>query len=86
MLRDAKKKVFNFALRNMYSSASADLFTSFETFHQVGVNKRVECQSGEVMVHLRDDCPGWSDYLMLKSQWERDLSFPVKFISYHQIV
>ncbi len=80
-----KKNVFNFSLKKIYKSYTTDLFSSFETFFSVGVKENLPGKSIELMVHMRMNEEGWSDYKMLQSNWQDELLFPVTLVSYSRL-
>lgn len=80
-----KKRVFNSFLLTCFKSYSTHNFTGFDTLYQVGSSTTIKGDSVEVMVHLRLGEKGWSDYQMLQGNWQDELVFPVRLISYDTI-
>ncbi len=85
ILRDFKKRVYNFCIRKVVSTRTTDYFTGFETFVDVASLRALPGQSIELMVHLRRQEEGWSDYVMLQMDWIDRLVRPVDLISYSQL-
>jgi len=78
--------LFNFFIKNYYSSFTTSGFTNFLSFYEHAVDKQeiLNYRSLEIMVH-----PGskTSDYRigLLKSEWQKKIKFPIEFINYNQL-
>lgn len=81
-----KSFLFNFFIKNYYSSYTTSGFTNFLSFYEHAVDKQefLNYRSLEIMVH-----PGskTSDFRigLLKSDWQTKIKFPIEFINYHQL-
>jgi chitin disaccharide deacetylase len=85
MLRTAKRKLFDYALRNIYNSASPNCWCEFRSFYPALVRNQLpnfECI--ELLVHPGTNNAGFvEDITLLKSDWRTLLSPNVTVGSYH---
>lgn len=79
------KKIWNFALRNIYRTRTADYLTFFEWFLANSYDGMVGSQGvAELMCHPGQ--PASSEVTeLLRSDWVARLPFPIELISYHEL-
>jgi len=78
------KSIWNSALRYCYATKTTAGFSSFDAFVSAAKVRSLSCSSVEVMVH-----PGHQSFAqetkLLRSNWQDEIPFPVRLISYHDI-
>lgn len=79
-----KKAGFNFALRTLYRTRTTSGFTDLTTFCEVAGQGGLRHRTVEVMVHPKSMGAEREDVL-LSSDWESSLPFPVVKIHYGQL-
>jgi len=82
-----KKTIYNFFLRHYVKTATTNGFCEFQAFHEIATTTVLKHKLIELMIH-----PGSIDYKgseeetdLLKTDWENQLMFPVKLISYNDL-
>ncbi len=77
----AKKRIWDFALRNYYQTLSTQGLTTFAVFYTLARRSVLPYDSIELMTH-----PGHMQYeeetALLYQDWEKEIMFPVQLISY----
>lgn len=80
----ANTHVYNWAMRHVYNSVTADSGAELATFIAVEWGRHPRFRTAEAYAH-----PGNtyypSDIALLRSPWEEALPFPVRLINYHQL-
>ena len=81
-----KKVAYNFCLSRYYRTATTQGFSSFKAFYECANSKTVNYKTVEVMVH-----PGNQNYVddeieLLRSSWMETFNFPVRLISYSDLL
>jgi chitin disaccharide deacetylase len=85
VIHTAKRKVFDYALRNIYTTVSPDCCCEFRRFHSVLVHNRLpNLRCLELLVHPGSVNPSYiEDVNLLKSNWRQLLPPNVAVGSYH---
>src|ERR1700674_3491253 len=85
MLHTAKRKVFDYALRNIYATVSPDGWCEFRSFYPVLVHNQLpSLRCVELLVHPgTSNCDFIKDITLLKSNWRELLPPNVTVGSYH---
>ena len=83
-----KKRIWTFALRNYFRTITTDGFSDFASFYRLAQDGFLGLRSLEVMVHPgADNELGFQDEIeILDTPWEERLAFPVRLLSYHDLV
>jgi predicted glycoside hydrolase/deacetylase ChbG (UPF0249 family) len=80
----ASKALWNWALRNYFTTATTDGFTDLQTFHQAASRLARHFRIVELMVH-----PGGEGYVtettLLTGEWWRDIPIPIQMISFNEL-
>lgn len=78
----SKKKLYNFALRNLITSQTTDGFSSLNGFVRNPDLIQAQCNTFEIMVH-----PGKNENedKILNSSWEDTMPFTINHINYHSL-
>jgi predicted glycoside hydrolase/deacetylase ChbG (UPF0249 family) len=80
----AKTYVYNWAMRHVYSTVTADSGAELATFIAVKWERHPRFRTVEALAHPGNPYyPG--DIALLRSPWEEALPFPVRLINYHQL-
>jgi predicted glycoside hydrolase/deacetylase ChbG (UPF0249 family) len=80
----ANTHVYNWAMRHVYNSVTADSGAELATFIAAEWERHPRFRTVEAMAHPGNPYyPG--DIALLRSPWEEALPFPVRLINYHQL-
>ena len=80
-----KKWIYNWVLRNYYKSTTTEGFSGFRLFYEYAKLKRMNHKTFEVNVHPANPYYHSSEEALLATEWWKDLPFPVRLISYHEL-
>lgn len=81
---EARKRVYNWALRHVYPTQTTDVFTELLTFHQLRHQRDVTWRSIELMTHPGADYAA-QEMSVLRSDWLDDLATRSQMVSYAQL-
>jgi len=80
-----RRFVYDWAIRHAGSSLTTEAQTELATLISAGARQRLEFRTVEAIVHPGNPYyPG--DVQLLCSPWEKELCFPVRLVSYHQVL
>ena len=83
-VRFRRNRLWNFALRYIYSSKTTCCFTQFASFLELAEGKGISCPSVELMVHPGH--PGFeAETKALAAPWTDRMPFPVHLINYFDL-
>ena len=72
-------------LRNYYRTKTTNGFSGFRLFYEYAKKRPMKHSTFEVNVHPANPYYDAEEERILAAQWENDLNFPVRLISYDQL-
>jgi len=79
-----KHFVYDWSTRHICNSLTTEAGTDLTTLISVGATQRLDFRTVEALVHPGN--PYYpEDVPLLLSPWEKNLCFPARFVSYHQL-
>jgi predicted glycoside hydrolase/deacetylase ChbG (UPF0249 family) len=79
-----RRFIYDWSMRHICNSLTTDGETDLTTLISVGSSRHLDFRTVEALVHPGNPYyPG--DVGLLLSPWEKNLCFPVRFVSYHQL-
>jgi predicted glycoside hydrolase/deacetylase ChbG (UPF0249 family) len=79
-----RRFAYDWAIRHTCNSLTTDAMSDLTTLISVGSRQPLDFRTVEALVHPGNPFyPG--DIQLLLSPWEKELCFPVRFVSYHQV-
>ena len=82
----AKKTLFNFMLRHYYKSKTTQGFSDFKMFYEQALANGIKHRNFEVVVHPGNTYYDAEEIELLRGPWRDELAFPVRLISYGELV
>jgi len=80
-----KKWVYNFALKHWYSTKTTDGFSGFRLLYESARSRKLNHRTFEVNVHPESSYYDSSEEKILRSEWQEDVGFPIRLISYLEL-
>ena len=80
-----KKWAYNFLLRNYVRMKTTDGFSGFRLFYECAKSRRLNHRTFEVNIHPASTYYDAGEEEIIQGPWLRDLEFPVRLISYHEL-